>query len=562
MNIPKIGNENLRINLIAFFVIVLFAFLGYRLVNLQILNRGMWRALAQGQQTFFTESKGARGEIYLQGKDELVPAAVNKPTAFCFASPRKVNDKEKTAEALSGILKLKKEEIIKKLDQGGKFAALQHNLNEEKADRVKSLELDGIFLQQEHTRTYPQDKLASQVLGFLPEDESGQYGLEEYYNEELKGSRGFLKGERGSGGNLIFNEQSTLKQGSDLTLTIDYNIQYFAQQLLKQAAEDLEIRGGSIIVMNPNTGEIMAMANYPNFNPNKYSKSEMETYKNEAIQSLYEPGSVFKPLTMSAALNEDAVSPHTTYTDTGKVEVGGYTIKNYDEKTWGKTTMTEVIERSINTGAVFVQKQLGNQSFLEYLEKFGIFEKANIDLAGEVYSENNSLRNGYASTYATASYGQGVEITAVQLIRAFSSLINGGRLVKPHVVKKIDEKAIKSEKQHRVISKETSSQITTMLVSAVENGLCNRAQVPGYFVGGKTGTALISWTALGKEKKGYSDQTWESFMGFAPAFNPKFVALVKLDNPNTTAAGYSATPMFQKLAKYILNYKGIVPTKK
>ncbi|MEF8847419.1 MAG: penicillin-binding protein 2 [Candidatus Paceibacterota bacterium] len=561
MNIFELKKDNLRVNLIALFVLILFVFLGYRLVNLQIMNRGMWRALAQGQQTFFTESQGTRGEIYFQGKNKLVPAAVNEPTVFCFASPQKVKDKKKTAETLSGILDLEEKELLEKLSRRGQYAALQHDLSKKKADKIKSLDLDGIFLQQEHTRTYPQESLASQVLGFLPADKKGQYGLEEYYNKQLKGHRGFLKGEKGSGGNLIFNEQSTLRQGSDLTLTIDYNIQYFAQQLLKKAAEDLNIRGGSIIVMNPNTGEVMAMANYPNFDPNKYSEAEMKTYKNGAIQNLYEPGSVFKPLTMSAALNEDVVTPHTTYTDTGKVEVGGYTIKNYDEEVWGETTMTEVIERSINTGAVFVEQQLGHQKFLDYLEKFGIFEKTGIDLASETHSENNSLKNGYASTYATASYGQGVEVTAIQLMRAFSALINGGRLVKPHVVKNIDKEAINPPKQRRVISKETSSQITTMLVSAVENGLCSRAQVPGYFVGGKTGTALISWTSLGKKKKGYSDQTWESFMGFAPAFNPKFIALVKLDNPDTGVAGYSATPMFQKLAKYILNYKGIVPTK-
>lgn len=561
MNIFKKGQDNLRVNLIALFVLILFAFLGYRLISVQVLNRGMWQALAQGQQTFFTEAQGARGEIYFKGKDELVPAAANKPTSFCFASPRKVEDKEKTAESLSGILDLNKKKIEERLSEGGQFAPLQHNLSEEKAEEIKSLELKGIFLRQEQARTYPQKKLASQVLGYLDSEGEGRYGLEDYYDEELEGSRGFLKGEKGSGGNLIFNERSTLKEGSDLTLTIDYNIQYRAQELLKQAAEDLNIRGGSIIVMNPNTGEIWAMANYPNFNPNEYSEAEMEVYKNEAVQSLYEPGSVFKPLTMAAALNEDAVSPHTTYVDTGKVEKGGYTIKNYDEKAWGETTMTEVIEKSINTGAVFAEEQLGHEKFIDYLEKYGIFEETGIDLPGEAYSQNASLKKGFISNYATASYGQGVEVTAIQLIRAFSALINGGRLVKPHVVKKVDDKTIKPEKQRRVISKDTSSQISTMLVSAVENGLCSRAQVPGYFVGGKTGTALISWSSMGRDKEGYSEQTWESFMGFAPAFNPKFIALVKLDNPDTGVAGYSATPMFQKLAKYILDYKGIVPNK-
>jgi len=224
MNIFKAGKDNLRVNLIALFVLILFAFLGYRLVNLQLLNRGMWRALAQGQQTYFTQARGSRGEIYLQGKSKLVPAAVNKPSVFCFASPQKVKDKENAAELLSGILDLEKSEIEKKLSREGQFAALQHNLSQEKANQIKSLELDGVFLKQEQSRTYPQGELASQVLGFVGSEGKGQYGLEEYYNDKLKGRRGFLKGEKGSGGNLIFNEQSTLQQGSDLTLTIDYNI--------------------------------------------------------------------------------------------------------------------------------------------------------------------------------------------------------------------------------------------------------------------------------------------------------------------------------------------------
>lgn len=561
MNIFRAGQDNPRVNLIALFVLILFVFLGYRLVNLQIMNRGMWRALAQGQQTFFTESQGARGEIYFQGKDELVPAAVNKPSSFCFASPQKVEDKEKAADSLSGILNLKKKEIEERLSGEGQFSSLQHNLSEKKAEKIKSLDLGGIFLREEQVRTYPQKKLASQVLGFLDSGGKGQYGLEGYYDEKLKGSHGFLKGEKGSGGNLIFNERSTLKQGSDLTLTIDYNIQYYAQELLKKAAEDLNIRAGSIVVMDPNTGEIMALANYPNFDPNEYSEAEMDSYRNDAIQNLYEPGSVFKPLTLASALNEGAVTPHTTYVDTGKVEKGSYTIKNYGEKVWGKTTITEVIEHSINTGAVFIEEQLGHQNFVEYLKKFGIFEKTDVDLAGETYSQNRQLKKGYVANYATAAYGQGVEVTPLQLVRAFSALVNGGRLVKPHVVKKIDDKTIEPKLQRRVISKETSSQVSTILVSAVENGIGTHAQIPNYFVGGKTGTALIPWGAMGQSKSGYSNQTWESFIGFAPAFNPKFVALVKLDNPDVGLAGYSATPMFQKLGKYILDYKGIVPTK-
>lgn len=557
--------ESWRITLIFFFILILPAVIIFRLVNLQIIDHEMWQALAQGQQIFFATIQGNRGEVFLENDNDKVPFAINEPSTFCFISPYKIKDKEKTAEKLSSILNLNKEEILDKVNQMGKFAALEHNLTDKQVKRIKSLDLKGVYLEEEQVRNYPQKETGAQVIGFVGGNNMGQYGIESYYNEILQGKEGFIKGEKSSSGNLIFAEERTKDQeGEDLLLTIDYNIQFFAEQLLKKAHEDLNIRSGSITVMDPDTGGIYALANYPDFDPNKYSEEEMETFQNGVVQKLFEPGSVFKPITFAGALDERAITPQTTYVDEGKVEIGGHVIRNYNQREFGESTMTEVLEKSINTGAIYAEEQLGDKKFMEYLEKFEIFEKTGIDLPGEIASKNEELKKGYEVNYATAAFGQGIEMTPIQLLRAFSAIVNGGRLVKPHVVKKVLDdgktvKEIKTSKSERIISPGTSAKLTKMLVSAIENGFGKRAKVPGYYIGGKTGTAQISWSALGKDKSGYSDQTWQSFVGFVPAFHPEFLILVKLDNPEARTAEYSAVPLFQELTKYIINQWEIPP---
>jgi cell division protein FtsI/penicillin-binding protein 2 len=221
--------------------------------------------------------------------------------------------------------------------------------------------------------------------------------------------------------------------------------------------------------------------------------------------------------------------------------------------------MNEVLEYSINTGAVFAERQLGHDNFLQYIKKFGIFEPTNIDLAGEVFSENKEFQKGYEINFATASFGQGIEMTPIQLVRAFSAIANNGMRTEPYLVEKEPSTELSLSAGEPVISSQTSSQLTAMLVSVVENGYSKRAKIPGYHIAGKTGTAQISWSALGVSKSGYSDKTIQSFVGYAPAFDPKFLILVKLDNPKTKTAEYSAIPIFRDLAKYIIDYYQIPP---
>jgi len=533
--------KNWRINLIFVVYIVFGAVVVGRLFFIQILQNEFYRALAHGLHGIDEKIEGKRGEIFLKNKEAL---AINMEWPLVFASPIEVDEKEEAAQKLSEILNMEKETILEKLQKENFYEVIKKRITDKEVEDLKSLDLKGISLAKEVGRYYPQQTFASKVAGFLNAEQVGQYGIEEYYNKTLQGK-----------GNIA---------GNNIFLTIDYPVQFTAEKLLAEAKENLNIEGGEIIVVEPFSGEILALASFPNFDPNNYSEvSDLDIFQNSATQKIFEPGSVFKPITMAGALEERKITPKTTYTDEGKVKIGGYVIYNYDNRVWGEKTMTEVLERSINTGAVFVEKQLGHELFLKYIEKFKFFEKTGIDIR-EIYSENKEFKKGYEINFATASFGQGIEITPIQLVRAYCAIANGGKMVKPYFVEKIEKEGkiteIKPEvSEEAVISPKTASQLTAMLVSVVEDGFAKSAQVPGYYIAGKTGTAQIAWSALGEDKKGYSDKTWQTFIGFAPAFNPKFVIMVKLDNPETKTAEYSAVPIFHKLSKYLIDYYQIPP---
>lgn len=535
-----------------------------RLVYLQILQGDFYAALAEGQQSHFVTAKGDRGKIFFQNHE--LPLATQKTNFFLYASPSEIpeEEKEKTAEILSERFLLEKVDLLAELSKDSLYGLIKDKLAEEEAEAFKALSLKGIYVGKDQVRDYPEGEFASHILGFVNKDGRGQYGLEEYWNDYLTGKESVLKAEKGPLGYLFSNSDNAAITGFDLISTIDYNIQYFAEKLLQNAKKDLNIEGGTIIVIKPQSGEVLALAELSNFDPNKYYQESLISFQTDAIQKVFEPGSVFKPLTMAASLDEGKITPHTTYQDPGVIEIDGWPIYNYDKRTYqGNITMTEVLEKSINSGAVFAEAQLGNNKFMEYVEKFGIFEKTGIDLAGEIRSQNKEFKKGYKINFATASFGQGIEMTPIQLVRAFSAIANGGKLANPYLIKEAvnGQESLKfnSEAGNAVISPETASKLTAMLVSVVENGFGKKAQIPGYYVAGKTGTAQISLSALGMGKSGYSEKTWQSFIGFAPAFAPEFIILVKLNNPETKTAEYSAVPMFRELAKYIIDYYQIPP---
>ncbi|MFH1401833.1 MAG: penicillin-binding protein 2 [Parcubacteria group bacterium] len=553
--------NGLRSNLIILLIFLASATVIGRLFYFQVLNYQYWRAMAQGQQNTFKEVLGERGEIFLEGNS--LPVAQNRDATFVYMSPAEIRDQENTVKILSEILGRKEELILEKLKNSGSlFELLKDNLSDQELEAINRQNLQGIYVGSKRQRYYPQGTLVSNILGFVDKNGDGQYGLEGYYNNILKGQENVLQGEKWPQGFLFFAGDN---QGSDLNLTIDYNIQFMSEKLLKNAVENLGAEGGQIIVVDPASGAIIALADYPNFDPNyysDYSKEDWQIFKNSAAQDLFEPGSALKPITMAIGLEEGKIGPKTTYIDEGFVKFGGNTLYNYDGRKYGQQTMTQVLEKSINTGAVFVEELIAHNVFIDYLNKFGLFEKTGIDTQ-EVFSENKELKKGYDVNYATAAYGQGIEMTSMQLMRAFCALVNGGKMPRLYLVDKITEngKIVKTQPEFsdQIISSKTSSQVTAMMVSVVENGYGKAAKIPGYYIGGKTGTAQIPYSALGINKSGYSEKTIQSFIGFGPAFLPKFVILVKLDNPKAKTAEYSAVPVFQDLAKYIINYWQLAP---
>ncbi len=435
----------------------------------------------------------------------------------------------------------------------------------------KELKLDGIAFMLKAGRYYPENNIGSHILGFVGYDENGgdrgRYGLEGFFNEELFGTPGSVKTGRGAGGGLIIiNDREYNKpiNGSDIILTINKAIQFMACRKLNETAVKYGADGGTVIIMEPRTGAILAMCSWPDYDPNNYNEVEdIGVYNNPAIFAEYEPGSIFKSITMAAALDSGKVTPETVYNDEGKIMIEGWRkpIKNSDYEThggWGVVNMNKVLEESLNTGAIFAMRQIGADVFAQYVKDFGFGEKSGIELETESAGDIRNLlaKNIKPIDAAVASFGQGLTVTPLQMTVAYAAIANGGILMKPYLAREIlhpdGERDITQPKQvRRVISERAAILLSGMLVNVVENGHAKKAAVSGYYVAGKTGTAQVA----AKNKKGYSDKTIHTFVGFAPVEDPRFVMLVKLDDPKGVkyAAG-SATPLFGEIAEFLLNY--------
>ncbi|MFZ5364261.1 MAG: peptidoglycan D,D-transpeptidase FtsI family protein, partial [Patescibacteria group bacterium] len=405
-------------------------------------------------------------------------------------------------------------------------------------------------------------------VGVKDDKKIGQYGLEGYFEEELGGVQGFLSSEKDVAGRWIpisGREWQKAEDGADIVITIDRNIEYFACGKLEEAVKRHDADGGTVVIMDPKTGAILAMCSYPNFNPNEYAKVEdINIFNNPTIFYQYEPGSIFKAITIAAALDTGKIAPTTTYVDEGEIKVDDRTIKNSDLKAYGTQTMTQVLENSLNTGSVFAVSQIGPEIFKKYVEDFGFGEKTGVELDFENAGNINSLSKRGKIWSATGSFGQGISVTPIQIVAAFSAIANGGKLVKPYIVDRIiksDGEVIKTEPKviHQAISGRTSTLLGGMLVSVIENGHGKKAGVQGYYVAGKTGTAQVAK----KDGSGYEkDVTIGSFVGFAPVEDPKFVMLTKIDHPRSTIwAEATAAPLFGEIAKFMLNYLKVPPSR-
>ncbi|MFN3301417.1 MAG: peptidoglycan D,D-transpeptidase FtsI family protein [Patescibacteria group bacterium] len=563
-----------RIIFLGIIFFILWGMILLRLAKLQIIDWQKYQSLAQEMRTFEKERESERGEIFVREGNEMIPIAINIYSYNLYAKPNEIKDPVGTARLIAESLKIPIQEtnndfqeILKKVSKKNDwYEILKKGLSQEEVDEIKTKKIKGIDFEKKIERFYPEGRYFSHLLGFVGfkgEKKEGRYGLEEYYENILSGKEGLIKGEKGIGGVLIPSGKTIFKEaknGANLILTINRTIQIKTCEILTKAIEKYQAESGNIIVVDPKTGEIISLCNWPTFDPNRYNEvKEISIFSNRAISSQFEPGSVFKTITFAAALEEGKITPELTYEDKGVLKIGGRTIKNAAGKVYGRRTMREVLEKSINTGAVFVAQKIGLDKFREYVEKFGFGEKTGIDLVGEIKGDIKNLSKKEEIYLATASFGQGIAVTPLQMVMSFAAIANQGKLMKPYLVKEIisDDYYFKNEPKEirQVISPKTAEILKNLLISVVKNGWGKRAGVKGYLVAGKTGTAEVP------QSKGYSSSTIHSFAGFAPADDPKFVAFVKLDNPKLGKfSDRTAAPTFGELADFILKYYKIPPT--
>jgi len=566
----KISHHRWRIHALVVLVIVISAFIIGRSFVLQVLRYPIYKALASDQRDFSETLIPQRGEIFIKDQDgELYPLAINRRFWKVYAVPTEVINPEEVALKLESLLDIPCEKIQARLAKvNDPYEPIKNKVSDEQAAKIEDLELEGIYTAPEDWRYYPEGDFVSHVLGFVgfkDEEKVGQYGIEEYYEERLAGENGFLEAERTGSGAWIsvgLKNLEPARDGDDLVLTIDRTIQFLAKSQLEELVERFDAQGGTIIVMDPTSGAIKAMTSLPSFEPNEYfGVEDIDVFLNPATQKLFEPGSVFKPIVMAAGLDLGKITPQSTYEDKGVLYIDGYNIRNADEKIHGIRTMTQVLEESLNTGAVHVVGLLKKDEFYKYLKDFGLDIPTGVELTGEIGGDISPLTTNRDINYATASFGQGIAMTPLELLTAISTIANGGKMMKPHIIEKFihpdgSQEEVVPKEVTQVISSQAAMKLTAMMVSVVRNGYGKKAGVEGYFVAGKTGTAQVP-----KEGKYSLDETIHSFAGFAPAFDPRFAILIKLDNPQGLRfSADSVAPTFSKMAKFLLNYYQIPPS--
>ena len=561
------------VRFVSILVLVVSLVIVGRLFILQVSEHDYYAALATDSHEIYKQLYPRRGSIFFQDtreKNKEYPAAVNRQYYVLSAVPRDIPPDQisSTTNFLAGILNFTPEEkniLLAKLSKSSDpYEPIAKKISEEIKNQIQAANIKGINMLGQEFRYYPEGNLAANVLGFTGQNQngdlSGRYGIEGFWDKNLTGKSGFLAGEQGALGGLIPMADRTLKQaenGDDLLLTIDRNLQFKACQRLREGYEKYQAKSGALILMNPKTGAILAMCSLPDFDPNNYSNvKDVSEYNNTAIFTPYEPGSVFKSLIMAVGLDLGLVTPFSTYVDTGERIINGHKIHNALNKSYGLSTMTNVLESSINTGMIWVEEKIGQSRFKEYVEKFGFGKKTGIGLDTEAAGDISSLSKSAEIYDAVGSFGQGLTATPLQLVTAYAALANGGKMPKPYVIDEIrhaNGQVEKTEPQTEVvISPNTDKLITGMLISVIEHGHSQAEKLPNYYLAGKTGTAQIA------SRGEYSaDDTNHTFIGYFPATDPKLVLLVKYEAPQANWAESTAAPVFKDVAKFSLDYYGI-----
>lgn len=581
-----------RFRIVSGAVVFLGIFVVVHLFDVMVINHRAYAEAASNIHEISASLTPERGKIYVQDSrtKEEYPVAMNRDVFLLFVDTRVFHEDvvskaqvledeaERVAIDLARILEYDDEQkfalYLKLLKPNDPYEPIEKQIEEDTVARIQALGVRALGFIRQPVRVYPEGTLAAHVIGFVGKDDEGnnigRYGIEGFWQEEIAGKLGYFSGVRSAAGKLIPLAGKKIKpaaDGADILLTIDRTLQYKACNILAESAEQYKAESASLVIMDPKTGAIRALCNTPNYNPNTYNKvASITTYNNNAIFTPYEPGSIFKPITMAAAINEGAVEPHTRFEDTGSVEANCQKeIRNADGKIYGETDMIGVLENSINTGMVFVVEQLGKKIFREYVKQFGFGVKTGIGLDTEVTGVIDTLwrsnRDELDCYAATGSFGQGITATPLQMVNAFSTIANGGMQMKPYIVEEVrypDGKVEKYTPQvvDTILSPRAASLVSGMLVNVIDSGQAGGAKVPGYYIAGKTGTAQIA------ERGEYLQGSYNhSFVGFGPIDDPAFTMIVKFEKPEPRFSASTAAPTFGKIAKFIMEYYGIPPSR-
>jgi stage V sporulation protein D (sporulation-specific penicillin-binding protein) len=604
MNFSRSHNTQIssfRINALWWGIFFLMLIIIARLFFIQILNNEYYFKLGLNQRSIIKDIKPERGGIFAIVSDDnnqLYPLAINKVYYEISVDPSKVTRPQNFTDIFAEVLEISDEEekdkILDKIKKENRFyeliakdvsrekveilqerlEELRFDINKDKLeeDKINNLTELGVNFVKNILRYYPDKEIGAHILGFLGYDKEGvnrvgKYGLESYFENDLAGLGGQVVGETDVAGRLLSSDDGrAVENGADVMLTIDRTVQYATCKALEKAVVRYEAESGTVIVMETDTGAIRAMCNYPSFDPNEYSQVEnANVYNNLATYHVYEPGSVMKSISMAIAIDQGKVTPNSLYDDEGEIKfAGGYTIRNSDLKAHGMVDMKEVLASSLNTGIIYATSEVNNKIFEDYMKKFGFGKETEINISQDSDGDISSLGKKGDIYKATASYGQGITVTPLQMLSAINTIANRGERMKPYIVNQINypdgrQDIYEPIQDRRVIDLSTASQLSAMMVHVVDSGHAGKAAVEGYYVAGKTGTAQVGDPETGKY---HIDKTIHNFVGFAPNENPKFTMITKLDYP--TAAKFSsdtAAPLFGEIAKFLLEYYQVAPNR-
>ncbi|MCA9484645.1 MAG: penicillin-binding protein 2 [Nitrospina sp.] len=559
---PLAGFKN-RLGLVVCLLGLYGAGLTARLVYLQVVQHEQLLAEAEKQYVEKIEINTGRGKIYDRNHN---PLATNVDVESVYLNPKEVTDKKQALRQLTHSLDLSPETVQRKLDSRRHFVWLKRKIALTEAARLKDKGIPGVGFIRESRRFYPKRALAASTLGFVGLDNQGLEGVEHYFDDLLKGSTRKTYVERDARGRPLLDAEEGVLAPSpshDLELTLDETIQFHTETVLTRQIEQYNARGGVAIVMEPRSGDILSMATYPPFNPNRYSAASPEAWRNPAVSHAYEPGSIFKPIVAAAAVEEGTASPQDIFfCENGEFRIGKATIGEAANHRFGWLSLSKIIAHSSNIGAIKVAQTLGDRRFFDYIKRFGFGTRSGVSLPGESSGMLRSVENWSGLSLASISFGHEISVTPLQMVTAMAAIANGGELVKPRLARGVwkDGKQVTHyppQVVRRVISPTTSRKMIGMLKEVVRKGTGKKAAVKGFEVAGKTGTAQ----KIDPETHHYSSDNYiASFIGFVPAESPRLVILVMIDEPRDKYwGGEVAAPVFSEIARETLRYLNVPP---